>query len=382
MRVFDCYGFNIIDKVAFKETRPYLDKMLSELGYGYKNLMFSLEGSIYRTALVDKVLAKYPALQKYFFYDNTFGVKEPYISSITENWREGKIYADREDWNDISEVFSKIPRPFNFAPAKLFLSGINWYPDSDDSLALDYSRSQGRYPTPDAFIFNCIQQWREYDDGRKWNTVGVNIEVTAEPEPRDSKGIIERLIPYLGEPTSSTRVCIFPQEELLRLQSLEKSHRERLDRIAKDELPSPLPWERTIDDSGVWIIDAPIRHIADKPTLNAAFAGTGFERHTENTPSWLKLYACTDSHGFLYKAYVQKLSSGTEFRFDLDVSGYNFEVGLFSKDYHVTREGESLEILRQFAQLCVKIRDEYSAELAKDFGDTPAWYRENNNMLW
>ena len=38
------------------------------------------------------------------------------------------------------------------------------------------------------------------------------------------------------------------------------------------------------------------------------------------------------------------------------------------------KEGESQPILREFALLCAKIRDEYGDKLAEDFGDTPDWY--------
>lgn len=64
VRVFDSYGFNIIDKVRFGQTKPYLEKMLSELGYTYSNLGFSLQSHI-DTPLCEKVIQKFPSLQKY-----------------------------------------------------------------------------------------------------------------------------------------------------------------------------------------------------------------------------------------------------------------------------------------------------------------------------
>lgn len=369
-RVFDIYGFNIIDKVIFKETKPYLEQMLAGVGYSYKNLGFSLEGFIFD---YDKVLTKYPSLQKYFFYDDSKGVTQPYISSISENWREGIIHADREDWDDIAAVFSKIPRPFSIPFATLIYDGINWFEDSDDSIAINYYRPQGRFPTPDAFYSNRIKQVREFDYGRKYNRVSVCIEVTAEHEPRDSKEIIKKLIPYLGEPTYSSRECIFPQEELLRLQSLQRVHREQLKVIAADVLSDLQEFAHVYTNT----IEPPIKHLADIPTLNKAFLGTGFKRQVGRTPNWLTLYSCTDEHGFIYAAHVQKLMDRRSFRFDIEVSGYNFSTGFFSDDYTVTQEGESLGILQKFAKLCVKIRDEYAAELAKDFGDSPLWYCEN-----
>jgi hypothetical protein len=35
-RIFDRYSFNIIDKVAFKETFDFVNKMLHETSFSYK----------------------------------------------------------------------------------------------------------------------------------------------------------------------------------------------------------------------------------------------------------------------------------------------------------------------------------------------------------
>ena len=59
----------------------------------------------------------------------------------------------------------------------------------------------------------------------------------------------------------------------------------------------------------------------------------------------------------------------------LDISGCTFDINtLAEQDYEMEKEGESQPILREFALLCAKIRDEYGDKLAADFGDTPDWY--------
>ena len=56
----------------------------------------------------------------------------------------------------------------------------------------------------------------------------------------------------------------------------------------------------------------------------------------------------------------------------MDISGCNFDINtLAEQDYEMEKEGESQPILREFALLCAKIRDEYGDKLAEDFGDTP-----------
>lgn len=118
----------------------------------------------------------------------------------------------------------------------------------------------------------------------------------------------------------------------------------------------------------------PIPHLADIPVMKKAFAGTGFT-HQKGNPGWLGEYDCRDSHGYTYRAYIQKLSDGYRFRVWLDISGCNFDIHtLAEQDYEMEKEGESQPILREFALLCAKIRDEYGDKLAADFGDTPDWY--------
>ena len=376
-RVFHSYVFNIIDKASFKETKPYLERMLSELGYSYKNLGFSLR-CVSGDFVPDKILAKYPSLKKYFYIDNSRGGYTPCISSFPENLRYGDIHADKEDWDTISEVLTKIPRPFGVPFVDLVLDDINWFGDSDDSVRKNYS-----YPDGDHHILveplewgSRIVQRRSFDDGRKRNYIYVCFEVTAEPELRDSKEIINRLIPYLGEPMWSGCGCLFAPEDILKWESLEMKYQERLEVIADDMLPKPKM--DICENFNIVTNDPKISHISDKYTMNQVFVGTGFKRE-KGASNRINTYACTDKHGFQYQAETQRLTFGNIFRFSLFISGYNFDICFNSEDYYVTKEGESLEILKVFAQMCVKIRDEWGAELAKDFGETPSWYRRE---LW
>ena len=376
-RVFHSYKFNIIDKAKFKETKPYLERMLSELGYSYKNLGFSLR-CVSGDFVPDKILAKYPSLKKYFYIDNSRGGYTPCISSFPINLRYGEIHADKEDWDTISEVVSKIPRPFGVPFADLVLDGINWFADSEDSVKIDYPYPNDWHLTlvNPLFQSNRIVQSRSFDDGLKRNHVFVCFEVTAEPEPRDSGEIVNRLIPYLGEPVWSNCKCLFDPEDFSRWGRIEKTYRERLKELGDKTVPEAK--KRVYENPNIMTWEPTIPHIADKYMLNQAFDGTGFVRE-KGTPNWFRIYSCMDEHGFLYEAEVQKLSYSNEFRFYFGISGYNFDFSYNSEDYYVTKEGESLEILKAFAQMCVKVRDEWGAELAKDFGETPSWYRRE---LW
>ena len=202
----------------------------------------------------------------------------------------------------------------------------------------------------------------------KYNNISVCIETTADPEPRDSTAVIEKLIPYLGKPVRSRTDCVFSKEDFRRYRELSRKHSEYLRNLITSTLPNPKDYPYPSEHI------PPIPHLADLPTMKKAFAGTGFT-HKKGNPGWLGEYDCRDSHGYLYQAYIQKLSDGYTFRVWLEISGHNFEIRTpIELDYHMKEEGESLPILREFALLCAKIRDEYGDKLAEDFGDTPEWY--------
>ncbi|MDE7362431.1 MAG: hypothetical protein K2N38_10915 [Oscillospiraceae bacterium] len=364
MRVFDSYFFNIIEKVSFGETKPYLEKMLSDLRFSYQNIAFMLYGV--RNDAQKKALEKLPSLGKYSF---SVDRDEYGLCSYSTNWREGEFYADKADWKDISVLFSKVPRPFNFSFGHLILDGINWFPDSENIIgAADDWIYRLAYPTASEppFLSNTITQWRDFEDGKKINLISICIDVTDNDRPRSSHAIIEKLIPYLGEPQTCSRKCSFSREEKERFNALEKEEQRRFSELAKSGLPVP----KNIAS------DTKFTHVADKFTLDKAFKGTAFTRQ-KGQPNYLHLYSCTDEHGFLYEAYTQRLEVGiNRFRVWARVLGCNFQLSSCEIDYKVTEEGESLEILKQFAEFCVRLRDEHGSRLAEKFGETPAWYNE------
>lgn len=370
MRVFDTYYYNIIDKVNFKETKPYLEQMLKEQGYSYKNIAFMMDD--FRKEPLEKVLSKLPSLQKYEFMEDKHGIADYGITSIRENWSEGEIYADEEDWADISTVFSKIPRPYNFSSGKLILDGINWFGDVDDDIAVADWYCGKEFSTADSppFLSSRIIHYHFYNDGKKNNRICVTIEVTKEDGIWDSTSIIKKLESYLGTYDGFERVCTFDKEEFHKNMKLCELHGEKLQKLGDAFMPESEYVQRVRRQT---YDDPKIPHVADKVTCNKIFKGTRFER-VKGQPNWLHLYSYIDDKGYKYDAYIQKISIGNEFRCWIEISGYNFHIRYEPEDYIVEKEGESLDILRVFAQLCDKMVDEYSENLKLDFGVTPGWY--------
>ncbi len=366
MRVFDTYLFNIADKVSFGQTKPYLEQMMEDLGIEYSSLGFSLH-TVMGDPVFDSVLQMFPSLKKYYYTEDFDGAPDPYLSSYSENWRDGGIHADEEDWDDISALFSKIPRSFSIPFGNLILDGVKWYEDSDDSIAVDHRIVQGKHPTLNRppFKSNRILQVRDFDDGQKYNTIKVCIEATDEPTPRSTADIIKKLKPYLGEPKWSHRRCIFEREDQERFQELAEVHTKRLQALASEFLPAavhvPMPGKGQM-----------ILHLADKRILKKVFADTCFELQKTPNPRD-NVFTYKDEHNFRYKITAYRNPAFNEFQLELQITGCNFSIG-FSESYGVTQGEESLNILNAFAAFCSKVLDEYSVELADDFGSTPAWY--------
>lgn len=368
MRVFDIYWFNIADKVKFKDTQPYLKNMLAELGLSWSDLDFAAS-IVDDDPMTEKILKNFPRLKKYY-HPVEIGEISATICSYTENWFSGELFCDKSDYDDVFTLFSKIPRPLNISDGHILLNGVNWF--GEESLPpIPYNlegRNVSRLTYYVCYYSNYIVQYRGFDDGLKRNEVSVCIETTAASEPRDSSAILEKLIPYLGKPVETNRTCVFSKEECQKYDDLPyKQHSKYLKGFMENILP--IPKKRPYIARSL----PPIPHLADITTMKKAFAGTGFT-HKKGNPGYMGEYDCRDSHGYLYQAYVQKLSDWRTFRIWLEISGYNFTLSAPGLDYSMEEEGESLPILRAFALLCAKIRDEYGDKLAADFGDTPEWY--------
>lgn len=391
MRVFDTYYYNIIDKVRYKETKPYLEKMLQELGLSYRQLAFML--SDLRENVNEKVFLKYPELKKYEYVENKHGLSSYGMTSVRENWAKGECYVAPGDIEDVSAVFSKIPNPFNYPFGELVLDGIDWFEGEGQSAAgeskqqniavEDWESENQAVLNNLPYVSNRIKQSRFYNDGRKYNNVSVTIEVTIpeqgenQSDVKDSGMVIHRLKEYLGEHHGFSRKCIFDKEEIQKHRELCKKHSKKLKELGDTALPKT---ERTAQTmfSGLEVVDGSNISdkftVVDKSMLNRIFKGSGFVRE-KGTPNLLHKYSCEDDNGYKYEAYIQKISYSNEFRCSVEISGYNFRIEYTHEDY-VVLEGEAADILKEYVKFCEKLVKEYSLEIKKDFGMTPTWYHE------
>ena len=370
MRIFDTYSFNVIEKVKFKDTAKYIDKMLDDLGLGYKNLGFRLETVV--PSIWDVVLQKYPSLDKYYIpAEDNIQMRMPLLTSFSKDWCEGKIYVDEADRETVKELFTKIPYTYNIETCDLLFDGIDWYGDGNLEPITQTSESYKlKIPTTRFLPFknNGIRLAREYDFGRKKNLVLVSVEATTDDEPRDTTDVLEKLKPYLGEPLGAGRGCMFSNEEKNRYIILENKYNKQLDELFDSMVPKDdrhIPYEPYI------------KNVVDKRTLNKAFLGTVFRvGERKGLLHGMNEMVYIDSHRFKYEILFDRSPSNNYFSFIMSIRGYNFELKIEQKDFGVTYEGESKEILAKIVRFCNVLLDEVADEIAKDFGDTPEWYRK------
>ena len=379
MRVFDTYTFNIADKVKFKDTKKYLDRMLAELGLNFKEVAFTFKRFM---TSIDQLVEKYPNLEKYRYPYFQFNGEE-ILTSLTPEWLDGELYAGKEDWDAIFEIASKVPRGYNVQPT-IKMDQIDWYGEGAKEPAI----------TPQQFYVGnallCshspvdnsgIEMIREYDHGNKYNMVRVTVEATkgdgsAAEQPRDTADILAKLTPYLGMPTYTVRVCRFKPEE----HRLYETYQAECGRLLIDRLQQAYQKEKDAYRGEDWrdVLNKPfVPNLADKKKLKAAFKGTDFVMgDRKGLLPGMNRVVCIDQHNFRFEVMTDRTQSSPDyFYFYFEISGYNFHIRSMQNTVYASSEEEAVEKLSELAAFCVRLKDEFGELLAEKFGDTPGWYR-------
>jgi len=344
MRVIDYFKFNIADKVKFKDTKNYLDYMLQDLGLYYKEISFRFEEYLCK---IDKLVNKYPNLEKYRCEDQRFR------KEVLSNFMTGYKNADKEDWNSIFEIASKVPRGFNILPIISF-EQIDWFDLCSD----------------DDIDENSITIRREYDDGNKYNTVTIDIDVTTDGKPRDTADLLKKLEPYLGSPIYKGRNCIFEEEEKIKYKKYQEECRHLLDERLKE-----------VDDRKIQKdsdhFDTPfVPNLADKKKIKAAFKNTDFTMgDRKGLLPGMNHVTCIDKHNYYYEVLIDRTQTSPDyFYFYFNISGCNFEIDSDQIIICAASEEESIKKLVILAEFCQKLKNEFGELLAEYFGNTPEWY--------
>lgn len=374
-RIFDRYSFNIIDKVAFKETFDFVNKMLHETGFSYKEVLFY--GCLYGKTIKDKILKKYPLLEKYIFNEK-IDIKAPKIdfsecslTSVGDEWENGKIYADKEDWLDIFDLSTKVPRLFNFGLI-LILDQVDWTNSEVKYPAQGFFCKENKLFSENRFNNNCIIMKHQFDDGKKNNSVEIVIETEMNGSSLyDTEKVIRELQPYLGEPLAIQREVIFDEktttcyDESIRLLTEELNHR-----------------LKTAYSCGYENIHEPYLYkICDKSKLKKAFNNSSFKLTGRRglLPGSNRL-RYLDKYNYTHELLLDRtMSTPNCFYFYYYIKGYNFRITSYQNLVFIDSEEKALEKLSELVRLCEQIKTEMGEKIFNIFGETPEWFYVNQN---
>lgn len=367
MRVFDHYYYNIADKVKRKDTVSYLEKMLADIGTGYKEISFDI--SIVMRKTPGDLIKDFPVLEDYYFYYDPF--RFDILTSLTPDWEKGQIYASPEAREAVLEIFSKIPRGYNIS-GRLMLHQIDWFGEGVNEPVIKSNFDNGRASICGNYCVtdNAIFIERGFD-GEKINKVELIIEATTDGVPRDTRELINKLEEYLGQPEDTYRECCFTREQT----ELNMKYRDEVSDLLCEAIAEKYSGDRS--DMAERLRDVFVPALVDKKMIKKAFAGTDFEmpKTRKGILPGMNVLSCKDEHNFRYEVAIDRTQNcPTFFYFYITITGCNFVVKNTQDVIVAASREEAEQKLATLASFASDIKDKFGPVLAERFGDTPAWF--------
>lgn len=321
MRIFDFYIYNIADIVPRKDTIAYLNSMLQNQFLNYERLSFSI--TELKGKKLSDLIQDYPNLYKYQYYFER--LNKQILTSVTPEWNQGMIYADKEDWDSIFEVFSKKKHGYNVTGG-VVLQQIDWYGTGIEQAVLDRYTEMGKATlcTRKGIVNNSIIIERDISENKRNNCIQLVIEATTDTVPRNTIDIVNKLKPYLGNPISYHRDLFYSSEQTKQYIYYEDeaimAFNEELANFAmlygdRHKYYSP-------NESSASIVD--------KKMISKVFKNTEFtlldERRKGDRPGMNRL-TCMDKHHYVYEALIDRTSDSPKIFFvSFSVKGCNFAI--------------------------------------------------------
>ena len=381
MRVFEIYKFDYQTNIEISHIKDYIDKMLDELGLGYKYTAIQIFPNDRYQRDFSRVISAFPVLEKYLQYNDVNPkLGEPFFSSFTDDWDKGELYAAPEDAYAAVSAFWRIEEVMKISKSVLMLEGVDWYGGGDTSPITVPRTKYNQWIRPKAPETACpgIKIVN-----RAFNTdIFVTVEAAVNDEElQNTNDVIEKLKPFLGDPKYMIRKCMFSYEEHEKMIFLEKKYREKLETLFDEmvgECRADDPYEIK-NGRKVYLYAAPIKGLCDKRSVNNAFKGTGMQVTESKTGNHFIRFA--DKHNYNIEFMFFRKSGGTEFSFCMNIKSFNFSLPsavVWQKSFKVSDKAQGDEKLAHIAKYCVKIRDDITEELAADFGNCPDWFWKEN----
>ncbi len=352
LRIIEKIRFNL-NKIKFKETKSYLDNLLSKYGRSYKSMAFSM-----LTGTTEKAFKAFPTLKK---YDRSL----PYRTIISSVSNEG-FHIDKADEGELCRLITKIPNPINFGFIDIFLDNIDWYGEDKESML-------GKvYEGHISDLYgNNIRLKKEFDFGNKLNPLWLSIDRTTDTgDIREYPCGFEDFLAELGKPLERELLCIFPAEQ-----------KEKFENKGK-EISSYLKGRYIIESNDLTAKNNEEYITAKSEPLSGFSPKSIFSKEAKAHG-----YACVKSaHGAVYKkinGHNHSFSvniirpSLTKLAFaELEITGYNFRIytSLCNNDIYLDSEDAARIFAKRAFDMADRAINDIEKAIYEGFGDTPNWY--------
>lgn len=369
MRVFDIYYFDIIDKVKFKDTKPYIDNVLNQLGLCYKEITFSY--NMFSTP-IEKVLELYPNLLKYCFkYEPYAG--EKVLTSLIPGWEKGHYYAEKSDWDAIFDIAAKFPDKLRVTGAIAF-NQIDWYGNGVKEpavrrMGINKGKKIAEILQVEPIMNSWIKIKNNFIDSNKHNWVEVIVEtIVDESTPKETLDVAMKLEPFFGKYENSRRECRYSLEEGYELYDKSLKCEDLLDEYLRRQFPEEFHEFDFMADF--------IPKLCDKKKLTLAFKNTGYHLGSKKgLMSTMNHYYGYDKGNHQYEILFDRPEDASDFFYwYIRINGCNFNLGLNQNRAYAADEEEAMSKIVKIAEFCQRFLTEFEPVLTEMFGKTPDWY--------
>lgn len=364
MRVFKIFYFELDKKVSFKDYLTYAENWIDENDIKYNDMIFKFSGWYYGDS-VNKVINKYPSMQKYKI-DLNPGKHDTYLSSVKENWLDNNsLHVDKQDINILKEIASK-PRTFRFSNREITFDNVKWYPGINLSPAIDDS-----YKLCDCNYWEnkCqINSIKVYDSYVK-KGIKVNIEVmNSNNKLINIDHVLTKLIKKFGKPTLSYMRIIWDKEEFQMNNKYKEELNSILQPIEKEfqvgiENRKPIKYRES---------SVEVRGLSPKKAIIKQIKSTGYEYiNCKNG-----CYECKkiNENNHLFNLNFDLTPIERIFRADFRIKGYNFCKFIDFSEIDPGSQTDIEKYVEEAVSIALKIEERISDTLLRLFGETPRWF--------
>jgi len=386
MRIFKQMCIDLKSDILFKDTLDYIEEVFEKLGITYDSMGFMFFDASDKFVTSEKVIKKYPALEKYVRPRKHGGGREVSSEKIGKNGGYS-LRVDESEHEIIRELVKKTPRPYNFGAIAIFLDNVRWFPEFPEMNmtpclvnihAMNRTEKSLSPFGPTFYMSNCVVLSKQFDYGKKRNPILFTIEVGDENGEIRDTAEIEKSLSDVFEKSLVTQkhtpkyILYFSDEEREHLNQLNKEFTITSGRIINDlkELVNRAEGIQHLKELPQWEYDD-IRIFGRVSGLSLAKAlkkVLPVKEYLHKNDSGFSEVEVKNINNHLFTLVCELTPSDKLLSVGIKISGHNFEHNFgFEIIYPNTQEELEYHIANSAAAL-KKAKAELSTELLRLYG--------------